>query len=507
MLFRHTRIAVAITACSFATSVLATEVVSEDIEIEDPTPALIFDDSTQPGDDWWVRGRDEYFSVVDVTGLYAMDIVRFDPVDQSFFVGYEAQATGVNAMALGFLSTATGDYSAAVGWGTEAQNYSATSLGIGAFTNGDSSLAIGHNAWAAALESTGMGMEAFAGGRSSIAIGSAANAARDADYAISVGAFSDATDNEAIALGRLAQATDRAAVAVGGAAMAGGANATALGRHATAAAENAVALGYAAYAPEPNTLVIGATLDVEPEHPVVGPPVNVAIGTTSPQAPLHVYRHDGSAQVLVEETSPEVAPRTLFTLANPGNTKFEIMNTDAMESWAFTNSGVDFRMSLQGSGQVEFRVDNNGNAYVANNMELGGTLTELSDRNQKHAIVPLVGETVLAKVAQLPVSEWSYKGEGADQRHIGPMAQDFYAAFGLASGETRISARDMAGVNMAAIQALNDRVKHLDAALEDARAENAALVAANDDLAQRLALVEHWMAAQHGDDSAQMASN
>ena len=60
-------------------------------------------------------------------------------------------------------------------------------------------------------------------------------------------------------------------------------------------------------------------------------------------------------------------------LSNPGNTKFEIENWDAGNSWAFTNSGADFRISLQDSGLVEFRVDNSGDAF------LSGTLTQNSD--------------------------------------------------------------------------------------------------------------------------------
>ena len=142
--------------------------------------------------------------------------------------------------------------------------------------------------------------------------------------------------------------------------------------------------------------------------------------------------------------------------------------------------------------------DNNGNAYVANNMELGGTLTEMSDRNQKHAIVPLDSEAVLTRVAQVPVSEWSYRGEASDQRHIGPMAQDFYAAFGLASGETRISARDMAGVNMAAIQALVNRNQRLEALNADLAEKNDALearVAALEDGAERIVALEARLAA------------
>jgi hypothetical protein len=149
-----------------------------------------------------------------------------------------------------------------------------------------------------------------------------------------------------------------------------------------------------------------------------------------------------------------------------------------MVSWAFTNSGSDFRISRQGSGTVEFRVDNDGNAILAGNLQVGGTVTELSDRDAKHAIEALDVDGVLERVARLPVSEWSYRGEPANARHIGPMAQDFHAAFGLAGGETGISARDMAGVNMAAIQALVGRMTSENRALEKRNAELEARVLA-----------------------------
>ena len=37
----------------------------------------------------------------------------------------------------------------------------------------------------------------------------------------------------------------------------------------------------------------------------------------------------------------------------------------------------------------------------------------------------------LAKLDALPVTEWSYQWESPSVRHIGPMAQDFHAAFSL----------------------------------------------------------------------------
>ena len=46
-----------------------------------------------------------------------------------------------------------------------------------------------------------------------------------------------------------------------------------------------------------------------------------------------------------------------------------------------------------------------------------------------------------------------------DKRHIGPVAQDFHAAFGLGTHETAIATVDADGVALAAIQGLNEKVE------------------------------------------------
>ena len=54
-----------------------------------------------------------------------------------------------------------------------------------------------------------------------------------------------------------------------------------------------------------------------------------------------------------------------------------------------------------------------------------------SDRNLKNNIRPIESRSVLEGVAHMPISQWSMKADTAGYNHIGPMAQDFYAAFGL----------------------------------------------------------------------------
>ena len=76
---------------------------------------------------------------------------------------------------------------------------------------------------------------------------------------------------------------------------------------------------------------------------------------------------------------------------------------------------------------------------------------------------------MLEKLARMPVQRWNYKCED-DQAtpHIGPMAQDFKAAFFPGRDDKVITTLEFDGVELAAIQGLNQKV-------EEQRAENAAL--------------------------------
>src|SRR5208283_700289 len=106
-----------------------------------------------------------------------------------------------------------------------------------------------------------------------------------------------------------------------------------------------------------------------------------------------------------------------------------------------------------------------------------------SDRNAKEGFAPVNPQSVLAKVASLPVTEWNYKTDSKGVQHIGPMAQDFQAAFQLSADDKHISVVDEGGVALAAIQGLNQKLQE---ELNRQDAENAKLKQQNDSLAQRL---------------------
>jgi hypothetical protein len=103
-----------------------------------------------------------------------------------------------------------------------------------------------------------------------------------------------------------------------------------------------------------------------------------------------------------------------------------------------------------------------------------GTWASLSDRAMKTGVTRLDDAAVLAKVAALPVSEWSYTSERG-VRHVGPMAQDFHAAFGVGEDDRHITSIDEDGVALAAIKALAAENARTQAANVRLHSENALL--------------------------------
>ncbi|NJN16821.1 MAG: tail fiber domain-containing protein [Oscillochloris sp.] len=125
--------------------------------------------------------------------------------------------------------------------------------------------------------------------------------------------------------------------------------------------------------------------------------------------------------------------------------------------------------------------------HVNGNILVEGNLTEYSDRNAKTAFRPVDGASVLAALMRTPVSTWRYKNDPATVRHMGPVAQDFYAAFGLGIDERHIAPLDANGVALAAIQELQRRAEASNARITQLEQENA-------DLAARLAALEQALA-------------
>ena len=93
--------------------------------------------------------------------------------------------------------------------------------------------------------------------------------------------------------------------------------------------------------------------------------------------------------------------------------------------------------------------------------------TASSDKTQKENLQAVDGEAVLGKIRGFELSSWNFIGHDPKQfRHYGPMAQDFYAAFGhdgvgQIGTETTINSGDIARIPMIAVQALEKRTAEL----------------------------------------------
>jgi hypothetical protein len=137
---------------------------------------------------------------------------------------------------------------------------------------------------------------------------------------------------------------------------------------------------------------------------------------------------------------------------------------DATQAGSFVWSDyVSGSSVVKDTAPDQFVVRASGGTYIysSENLSSGvqlvagsGAWASLSDRNAKTDIAPLDAAAILAKVAMLPISTWRYKTE-AGARHVGPMAQDFYAAFGVGEDDRHITSIYEDGVALAAIKALH----------------------------------------------------
>lgn len=181
---------------------------------------------------------------------------------------------------------------------------------------------------------------------------------------------------------------------------------------------------------------------------------NVGVGTSTPSASLHVQKSDGTTKVIVEELSGTTQVREMFRLDNNGGPFFIFADSSTSKSYSFAMSGAgDFIISHQQTPGVQMRLSPSGN------MTITGTLTQGSSRTTKAGIRAVDGREVLEKVAALPVATWRYEADARGAEHLGPMAEDFHAAFGLGENDRGISALDTSGVALAAVQGLYDLVR------------------------------------------------
>jgi len=160
-----------------------------------------------------------------------------------------------------------------------------------------------------------------------------------------------------------------------------------------------------------------------------------------------------------------------------------------------------FLVRATGGALFASGVDGDGNVTAGVKLEAGASSWDvLSDRNLKANVVALDRQEVLNKLSAIPVAEWSLVAQDASIRHVGPMAQDFHAAFGLGTSDRWINSGDIDGVALISIQALHEIGQEADERIAELEATVASQASAMADLLQRLEELER-LVTQSGDSS------
>ena len=170
----------------------------------------------------------------------------------------------------------------------------------------------------------------------------------------------------------------------------------------------------------------------------------VGINTNNPQASLHVVTR---------------TDQTALKLENPYGDS-QIVFKDNFTNFADLRLTSDrfhsvSMLALRNSGNMLYLNYNNAGTLALFTCE---TLDELSDRARKTDVAPIDVTRILDRLLALPISTWAFTN-APTTRHLGPMAQDFHAAFGLGDDDKTIGPRDANGVALAAIQGLNQKLE------------------------------------------------
>ncbi|MEE9553315.1 MAG: tail fiber domain-containing protein [candidate division Zixibacteria bacterium] len=146
-------------------------------------------------------------------------------------------------------------------------------------------------------------------------------------------------------------------------------------------------------------------------------------------------------------------------------------NHDGSFVWADSYS-ADFTSSTTNQFNVRAiggtRIYSNSSLTAGVRLNAGSSAWSMvSDSTLKRNIHQVDGEEILEKLAQLPISRWSYKAQEGSIEHIGPMAQDFFALFGLGEDDRHISTLDPSGVALAGVKELIGIIKNQNIKIEE----------------------------------------
>jgi Head domain of trimeric autotransporter adhesin/Chaperone of endosialidase len=304
----------------------------------------------------------------------------------------------------------------------------------------------------------------------SLGFGSAAfgqNTQASGNYSFAANLTTTASGDESVALGNSGTASADRAFAFNG--TASGVGAVAIGSGAQATGDDALAMGPSSIAGGLASIVLGPSIANGSFGVAIGLQ-NSASGNFSVAIGKNARTANRSGSVVLGDGCAGFSSDSVFPTAN---NQFVVRGCGGIKMYTNQSLTSGVELAAGGSGW-----------------------SAVSDRNRKENFLALDGEDVLFRLRAVPVSSWNYIAQDRSIRHMGPMAQDFHAAFGLGENELMINSVDIDGVNLAAVQALTTRTDALRTENEALRRENAAQQAQIDDLRARMERLEALVAGQ-----------
>lgn len=234
-----------------------------------------------------------------------------------------------------------------------------------------------------------------------------------------------------------------------------GLHSLAIGENTRASGDNAVALGRWCTAAQFCSFAIGDQ--------------NVATGTASVAMGYHAHTNARQGAFVFADRSTVDTLRAGVNHSSNWRVSggFRIFTSSNLSTGVTLQSGA----SVSNWGQSNAVISTSTGAYLSTS----GVWTNTSDVHRKHNFEAISGEDILSRLSKVSIQQWSYLTDNDNIRHIGPTAQDFYAAFKLGNDERTIGTVDADGIALASIQALEARTSKITGQLEALKAENTAL--------------------------------
>lgn len=157
------------------------------------------------------------------------------------------------------------------------------------------------------------------------------------------------------------------------------------------------------------------------------------------------------------------------------------------------SSIITDQFSVRATGGISFVVavtTTSGDPTWACSLANGSSWSCTSDRDLKEGLLAVDGSEVLRRLSRVPIFTWNARGQDPPIRHIGPMAQDFFAAFSVGADDRHIATIDLDGVALAAIQGLYRLSQHQASRIAQLEADRASQEQRMDSLEARLSALE-----------------